>query len=241
MTLDVRLLGGFQLAWRGEPLALSSARARALLARLALHAGEPQARALLAPLFWPDSTDAQARTNLRRLLHELWQVLPDPARFVATGGADLTWRADAPATLDVAEFAGLAARTEEPAAIARAVTLYRGDLLPECYDDWIAPERERLREFFARALSAGIALGSAAGDWPAALTYANRLVELDPLDEEAHRRRMQVHLRRGDRSAAIRAYQECAALLERELGVAPSAATRALYEQDGCDRHAAAP
>src|SRR4051794_22901043 len=104
MTLDLRLLGGFQLTWQGAPLVLSSSRARALLARLALHAGEPQARALLAPLFWPDSTDAQARTNLRRLLHELWQVLPDPALFVAAENTALTWRAEAPATLDVAEF-----------------------------------------------------------------------------------------------------------------------------------------
>ena len=50
---------------------MHSSRTVALVAFLALHAGSPQARQRIAGLFWPDSTDAQALTNLRRELHNL--------------------------------------------------------------------------------------------------------------------------------------------------------------------------
>jgi DNA-binding SARP family transcriptional activator len=40
-----------------------------------VHAGAPQTRQRIAALFWPDSTDAQALTNLRRELHNLRHAL----------------------------------------------------------------------------------------------------------------------------------------------------------------------
>ena len=52
-----------------------SARTVALVAFLVAHAGMPQTRQHIAGLFWPDSTDAQALTNLRRELHQLRHVL----------------------------------------------------------------------------------------------------------------------------------------------------------------------
>ena len=54
-----------------------SPRGTTLVAFLALHAGVPQPRQLIAPLFWPDSTTAQALTNLRRELHHLRRALDD--------------------------------------------------------------------------------------------------------------------------------------------------------------------
>ena len=59
---------------------------------------------------------------------------------------------------------------------------------------------------------------------------AGRRVDLDPLDEAAHRRLMALLARTGDRAAAIRQYRACVATLERELGVAPLAETTELYE-----------
>src|SRR5215213_7993465 len=166
-TLHIRLLGGFQAASGDRPLpALHAPRPRALLARLLLRAGAAQSRAQLAPLFWPDSSDAQARTNLRKQIHELWRALPTPDAFVRSEGQALTWRLDAPYTLDVAEFVALAGRPGDSVAIARAVGLYRGDLLPECYDEWIAPERALLRDRFGQLLERGIALGQEEGDLP---------------------------------------------------------------------------
>ena len=61
---------------------LGSARAESLLAYLLLHREAPQPRQRLAFLLWPDSTEPQARTNLRHLLHNLRRALPDPDRFL---------------------------------------------------------------------------------------------------------------------------------------------------------------
>ena len=68
-----------------------SSRAVALIAYLVAHAGAPQTRQRISLLFWPDSTDAQALTNLRRELHHLRQVLGDQPSLVVTS-TDLSWR-----------------------------------------------------------------------------------------------------------------------------------------------------
>jgi two-component SAPR family response regulator len=67
------------------------------------------------------------------------------------------------------------------------VTLYRGDLLPGCYDEWILSERERLHQLYLTALERlATALGES-GAHAEAITYAQRLLEHDPLREETYR------------------------------------------------------
>ncbi len=61
---------------------------------------------------------------------------------------------------------------------------------------------------------------------PGRSRYAERLLREDPLREATYRLLMRLHDARGDRARALRAYHACAATLERELGVEPSAATR---------------
>jgi len=71
-ALRVRLLGKFRLLYGELPAtSVSTPRLQTLLAYLILHRHAPQARRHLAFLSWPDSTEAQAHTNLRHLLHEL--------------------------------------------------------------------------------------------------------------------------------------------------------------------------
>jgi DNA-binding SARP family transcriptional activator len=66
--------------------------------------------------------------------------------------------------------------------------------------------------------------------WPEAICCAERLIANDPLREESHRLLIQLCQASGDRARAVRAYHACAATLERELGIAPSPGTRAVYE-----------
>jgi DNA-binding SARP family transcriptional activator len=107
--LDVVLLGEFRVCSEGSLLAgLRSPRSQALLGYLALHPGTPQARQRVAGLFWPDSTDAQARTNLRRELHTLRAGLPDPDAVLAGDQTGIWWRDDAACRIDVGAFAGAA-------------------------------------------------------------------------------------------------------------------------------------
>jgi uncharacterized protein YbjT (DUF2867 family) len=69
-ALRLRLLGGAQAWDDGTPCqALASPRIRSLVTYLVLHRDVTVPRQRLAFAFWPDSGEAQARTNLRNLLH----------------------------------------------------------------------------------------------------------------------------------------------------------------------------
>lgn len=193
--LHIRLLGDFSLRYGDEPVAaINTPRLHSLLAYLVLHRDAPQLRQHLAFLFWPDSSEAQARNNLRQILHELRRALPAADRFVHADTRTVTWRPEATFQLDVAEFEralALADATEraegQRAALELAARLYRADLLPNCYDEWIVPERERLRQQHRRALLWLIDMLEAQHDYAAAIAHAQRLLRDDPLDEEACR------------------------------------------------------
>jgi predicted ATPase/DNA-binding SARP family transcriptional activator len=239
--LHVQLLGGFRITYGDQAVAGVNTRLQALLAYLLLHRGAPVPRQQLAFLFWPDSAEAQARTNLRQLLHSLKQTLPEAEHFVQADAQTLQWRAAAPVRLDVAEFEDALARAaaaeqhaDAPAlraALEQAVAAYQGDLLPSGYDDWLLPERERLRQAYSTALDRLVRLLERQGDAREAIACAERLLRHDPLREETYRVLMRLYAACGDRAGALRVYHTCAAVLERELAVEPSAATREAYEQ----------
>src|SRR5829696_9018657 len=176
---------------------------------------------------------AQARTNLRHLLHNLRRSLPDPDRYLEVTQRTLRWRDDAPRWLDVAAFEDALDRADREGqavgALQEAVELYGGDLLQSGYDEWLLEERERLRRRYLEALERLAELLEAAGEHARAIGHAERLLREDPLREATYRRLMRLHDARGDRARALRAYHACAAALERELNVEPSAATRRAY------------
>src|SRR3954447_1873356 len=92
-AIRVRLFGSPELRFDGAALPpLESARAESLLAYLLLHRDAPQPRQRLAFVLWPDSTESQARTNLRHLLHHLRHALPDSDRYLDVTPRTLQWR-----------------------------------------------------------------------------------------------------------------------------------------------------
>src|SRR5215471_16155962 len=106
-TLEIRLLGDFSLIYADQQVtSLNTMRLQSLLAYLVLHRDVPQQRQHLAFLFWPDTSEAQARNNLRQLLHQLRQALPDAGRFLTSDTHVLHWHATGPFELDVADFEG---------------------------------------------------------------------------------------------------------------------------------------
>jgi DNA-binding SARP family transcriptional activator len=242
-TLHIHLLGDFLLVSDDHPVtAVHTPRLQSVIAYLVLHRTAPQTRAHLAFLLWPDLTEAQAHANLRKALYHLRQALPSLDQFLHVERQYLHWqpsRQDASWTLDVQELEqGLVqAKQAEQArdmslmrqALERAVDLYRGDLLPSCYDEWILPERERVRLQFLQAAEQLIELLEQERAYSAAITVAQRLLRQDPLRETTYRQLMRFYALRGDRVAALRVYHTCVTLLERELAAEPSEATRQAY------------
>src|SRR5258708_9397233 len=140
-TLHIRLLGDFSLRYSDQQgTSLNTTRLRSLLAYLVLHRDVPQQRQHLAFLFWPDATEAQARNNLRQLLHQLHQALPAVEQFLSADTHMLHWHPVTPCHLDVAEFeqalalADAATRRNDQhalqSALEQADSLYHGELLP---------------------------------------------------------------------------------------------------------------
>jgi DNA-binding SARP family transcriptional activator len=233
-VLEVSLFGGFDVRSDGVRVVLASTRAQSLLAYLVLQRGASQRRDHLAFLLWPESSEQQARTNLRHVLHTLRATVPDVERYLQTTTGTLSWHG---AWADVAAFEAAIARaaTEDDGetavrALREAVDLYSGDLLEGWYDDWLVPERDHFR---GRTLAALTRLGSlleARGDLDAAVTCGERARTVDRLDEGSYRSLMRLHDARGDRARAVRVYHECVATLQEELGVEPSPETLAVYE-----------
>jgi DNA-binding SARP family transcriptional activator len=235
--LVLTLLGGFDgRARAGSALVLSTRKARALLAYLALPLGRAHPREKLATLLWGDMPDAQARGNLRQALSRIQKVFAG-ANVPAIRFEGDTIALDASAVeVDVAAFERLLA-DGRPGALEQAVERYRGDLLeglalPErAFDEWLTSERERLHDLAIKALGRLLAHQSTTDADEQTLRTARRLLELDPLEEAVHRLVMRLHWRRGRRTAALRQYQLCVDFLERELRAEPEAETRQLHQE----------
>ena len=234
-TLRVELLGGFRVFVDGGAAPrLPTARQQQLVAFLILHArGAPIPRQRIAGSLWPESNDAQALTNLRRELHHLREDWPALDALIDAGSRTLGWRAPAGAVVDVVAFEAAADRglRGERSGLEEAARLYKGDILPECTSEWIDADRERLRQRARTVLTCLVALLERDRAFGDAIEHAQQLCRLDPLDEEAWCVLMRCHARRGERATALHLYQQCAALLKKELGVQPSASTRMTYRE----------
>jgi DNA-binding SARP family transcriptional activator len=238
VPLRIRLFGELDVRMDDQPgVPLESARARSLLASLVLHAGVAQPRSRLAFLLWPDSTESQARTNLRHLLHTLRTTVPAVAPYLEVTPQTIRWQGDGECWTDVAAFEAALARAaeaepageEELAALREADGYYTGDLVEGCYDDWLIPERDRYRDRYTWAVRRLAGLLAARREHAEAGRLGRELLRIDPLREDTYRLLMRVHDAAGDRAAAVRTYHECVSALRRELGVEPSPPTREAY------------
>ena len=239
-NLQIKLLGEFRIIYAGEPVSnLYTARIQALLACLLLHAGVPQSRQQVAFLLWPDTPESNAHNNLRQLLYQLRQNLPEANRFIVADTNTLGWHLDEDQAIDIQSFEQALAEAEAADRRAdletaqrwweQALSLYQGNLLPGCYDDWIVPERERLHRECHHCANKLTQLLEQQKEYAAALQAANKLLLLDPLDENAYTWLVRLHGLNNDRPAVQRAFQSAVETLQRELGIEPSEYLRRAY------------
>jgi TolB-like protein/Flp pilus assembly protein TadD len=231
--LRIKLLGGYTvLEDRTGEVALSARKAQALLAYLALSAGQWHGRDRLAGLLWSDRQEAQSRHSLRQALASIRKLGEGLGIDLVETDGDRVQLPDGVAETDVAAFQKLGA--DDPIA---ATDLYGGDLLdgfsaPDvAFQDWLTGEQAALRETACEIFERASCQAANNGDWRKAVELAKRLVGLDPYRESSHRQLMELHAVAGGRAEAIRQYRDCERLLRDELDVAPAQETRDLLEK----------
>lgn len=234
-TLHIRLFETLQISSETtDYVDLGSPKAQSLLAYLILNHTQSVDRRRLAFIFWPRATETAARRNLRQYLHRVRRALEpiDPhGELLTTAGhhisfdppEDWTW------TLDVEQFE---AACQEATATSRAtaVSLYRGDLLADVYDDWVIPERERLAALYRENLLSLIDLASQQQSLSEAIRYAHDYVTAEPLLENGYVRLMKLYYRRGDRGRVKQVYDQLVDVLDEDLDATPLPETTAVYE-----------
>jgi len=233
--LKVRLLGQFIVELDGQAADIPSRPAQSLLAYLILNAGIAQRREKVAGLLWPESTEANARSNLR---HALWRLRKALGKSLQTGrdyfdADDITIAFDATADywLDTAVLDRKADESWSADELIEAVSVHQGELLPGFYDEWVSLERERLQAVFEHKMQLLLERLVEAGRWSEILEWGERWIALGHMPEPAYRALMVAHSELGDLSSVAAVFQRCVEALREELGVEPSQQTKDLYER----------
>jgi len=234
-TLSVHLIGSPFVEWNGEPLSIARRSVRAIFYYLAAQTA-PVSRARLCLLFWPDIPETNARRNLTRLLTHLRAELPSSDILVPRDGT--VFLDQTGVWCDVHEFRKLAAEPDtETIDLEQALGHYRGSFLegfslPHCseFDNWLVQERTNLEILYLNLLSSLIDKNIARQNYQKAIEFAQRYLETDELAEEIHRKLISLYSFSGNRTKALRQYEDCVTILERELGTNPLPETRSLYQ-----------
>jgi DNA-binding SARP family transcriptional activator len=180
----------------------------ALLALLAFNGATPRDR--VAALLWPDASTLKAYNSLRQ---RLFRLRRDTGHELALLGDTVS--------LAPGVHTDLADDASQAGELLGAFDY--GD--SHALDEWVQSAREQWRQRRVDALTGVAARHEAAGAWAAAIACTQRLIEIAPLQEHAWRRLMRLNYLRGDRAAALAAFEIFEARLKDELGARPSAET----------------
>ncbi|HLZ81333.1 MAG TPA: BTAD domain-containing putative transcriptional regulator [Ktedonobacteraceae bacterium] len=251
-TFSIQLFGKFCV--RRDQQILEGFEARKmqeLFCYLLLHRDHPIPRETLAGLLWPDTTTSLSKRSLRQTLWHLHTAISsfaelDNDRVLLVEADWVQFNAEAHIWLDAAIFEqafeltqkipvhGLDTTSAE--ILHNAVQLYQGPLLEGWYQDWCLLERERLQNMYLVMLDKLMWYCELQKEYETGILYGMRIMCYDRARERTHRRLMRLYCLNGDRTGALRQFEQCAAALEEELGVKPSKGTLALYEQIQADQ-----
>jgi DNA-binding SARP family transcriptional activator/predicted ATPase len=233
--LALQFLGTFQVAHHGRVLTnFHGEKVRALLIYLAMEHGRAHRRETLANLLWEEMNPTQSRNNLRKALHHLRHTL-DTAhpglsdQLLSLSREDITWHGQL-VQLDVDQLRQASDPSQLPLrTLCDIAELYQGELLPGVniatapnFEQWLHSQRQQLHQIALRLFSHLSQRLAAQGELAQASHYAQRHIELEPLDEAAYQWLMALYQRQGRRAEALRLYEQLTQLLAAELGVEPS-------------------
>lgn len=235
-ALEIRLLGGLQIEGGEAGAPALTRKARALLAYLASRGRDGQSRDYLASLFWCDTPERQARSNLRQTLSSIRKFLgPARAELLRTE-KDKVCLDVSRILVDIAEFERLVGENDR-AKLEMAADLYKGDFLDgfalkeDGFERWAQVERERFRGLASACLQRLLATFEGEKNVEKSISTATRLLYLDPVDERAHRALMRGYSLQNRHATALKQYETCRIALQKELDVEPQPETTDLFRK----------
>ena len=253
--LTFHLLGKPTISYGADSLGdLLAGKEQALLVYLACQPGKRFSRDHLATLLWGETSPDRTRYNLRRALWRLRSALEEvglaPDACLRTEDSWVTVPNSAPTWLDVLEFeeafetashrfeAEFSPSSEGVRRVRESLDLYRGAFLtgfsisqaPD-FEHWVLLERERLFQLLLRVPNLLSERSIERRRRDEGITVCQRLLELDPLQEDIHRLLMRLYWDTGRRTQALRQYRALEKILRRELDIEPVQETQELYER----------
>lgn len=250
--IEIGLLGSTTVAVDGMSVsdAALGGRLRQVLEVLALHAGRPVPKEVLADHVWEGSPPPTYVGTLESYVCVLRKRLGlVGGRRSALSTRDRGYVLDGhDVSVDVDAFRVLTRLPETTSARERvrlalaALDLVRGPLLAsEPYAGWAASAREVFDRDLAEALTPVAALANTIGDHDAARRLAREVVEHEPYCEAGWQTLIRAHWLSGERGEALRVYAGLREVLLDGLGEQPSAESQELYlavlrSQDGSRR-----
>jgi DNA-binding SARP family transcriptional activator len=219
------LFNGLKICLDGNPLPPPPNRCVPLLGYLLLNPTNTQRDEIIGTLF-PELDEDRARSRLNDYLWALRRSLPDlpleSSKHEVSISQSERW-------VDVEEFKQLAGLSDI-SNLEKAIDLYRGDLLPGFYDDWILLEREHCLLGYLQTLHTVVEHYFSKQEYKNTLPLLQQLLIHEPLNETAVQMLMRIHLAEGQRGAAFEVYERLTASLRDDLGIEPSDATKALFK-----------
>ncbi|MCF7913779.1 MAG: tetratricopeptide repeat protein [Spirochaetaceae bacterium] len=249
MNRKVFLFGPPHILSGNETVHFSRKKTIGAIAYLTVHQ-RSFSRDRLASLFWPDSDYSHAHANLRKVLFEIRSLCGQnvlPASYEVVGPLDLNsiW-------VDVHEFQsrseslrqqdflfikeGFKGDTYKTQTykedLQAAIDLYTDDFLSgvtlldcDVFDEWQFLYGENLKQTLSTNLEEMAILCEYQNELDTAIRTCRRLIEIDSLNERAHRTLIRLFLKSGQNQAALRQYRQCEQILDQELGVQPEQTT----------------
>ncbi len=245
MQLKVYLFGSPRIEKNGAIISVDTRKAIALIAFLAV-TKQNHSRDVLCNLLWPEYQRANASRNLRRTLWSLNKAIGKEWLTVDRNTVELNYGSNL--WVDVNRFQYLVdssrTHTHESDTLCSvchpllqdAISLVQGDFMAgfylrdgENFEEWQSFQSRRLQQELLNILEKLASYHSLQGEFEAAIRYLQRCLSVDVLQERAHVKLMQAFAQSGQKAEAIRQYQQCKKILDRELGVSPQPETNALY------------
>lgn len=247
-VLRIQLFGKPYVYADDQKILSLPAKVQELFFFLLLNRRYPHDRDRLAEQLWGDADPIRSRKYLRQTLWQLQtaitEVTPIPVVVLDKNWVHINLNLNI--LLDVQEIEqafrvvcdvpGQELSSEQVQMTQRAVDLYQGDLLTGWYQDWCIIERERFQSMCLVLLEKVMDACIALRQYENGVTYGMRVLQYDRARERTHRRLMRLYYLAGNRSAALRQFDLCAAALAEELDVSPSQRTLALRDQIRADQ-----